>query len=80
MYQELTSDDVKMMNEIENVTLTDYGRSGILFPSEKHLIVERDLLNEIYHLREELKNSERDKRENYRPIPLSKFYGVSIYD
>ena len=72
MYLELKQD---LIDEIEEITCTDYERKGDYIPAENIENMIKDLLYEIDRLSEKIEDMENDIRDNYRPISNEEMYG-----
>ena len=60
--------EIKMMQEVSDVTLTDYEVHGRFVPVSKLMIAIEDLLTELHKKEEEVADLQNDIENNYKPI------------
>lgn len=60
--------EIKMMQEVSDVTLTDYEVNGRFVPVSKLMIAIEDLLTELHKKEEEVADLQNDIENNYKPI------------
>ena len=78
--------DKKLLERIEEETITDYGTYDVVGGDENktYLPIDniepmlKDLLIEIDRLKEKIEDIIRDREDNYRPIPIAD--QVEIYN
>ena len=82
VYYKMSEADRVILNEVSEVTMTDYGMEQYFIPIENLFVALKDLLCEYHHKEEELKDLKNDIRENYEPKKFDPYeeYGVSKKD
>lgn len=73
---ELDNYSTEVLERVEDIMGTDYGRNGNYIQLEKLIAVIEDLEYEVHRLEEKIKDRERDIEDNYEQIPVSRQYGV----
>lgn len=77
MYLEIDED---LYKKISKITITNYEKKGDFVPADSIVPMLEDLLNEIDRLEEKIKDIEKDREDNYKPISSSEMYGISDRD
>ena len=73
---ELDNYSTEVLERVEDIMGTDYGRNGNYIQLEKLIAVIEDLEYEVHRLEEKIEDRERDIEDNYEQIPVSRQYGV----
>lgn len=73
---ELDNYSTEVLERVEDIMGTDYGRNGNYIQLEKLIAVIEDLEYQIHVLEEKIEDRERDIEDNYEQIPVSRQYGV----
>ncbi|MBQ8473153.1 MAG: hypothetical protein IJ501_06590 [Bacilli bacterium] len=68
IYQKLDENELEIIKRVSEKTFTDYELLGEFIPNESFMSIIKDLLFTVESLEEELEDSEKEKRELYRPI------------
>ena len=68
MYYKLNDDELERMFKLSKITMTDYELIGNFAPVENLMAAIEDLLIELDKAEERIKEIERDRDENYKPI------------
>ena len=80
MYYKLNDDELEKMFKASEITLTDYELIGNFAPVERLINVIEDLLIELDKAEEKIKEIERDRDENYKPISYAEQVGYNERD
>ena len=67
----------ELLNEIEEITNTNYNFNGDYSNVEKLISIIDDLLIEVRKAQEKLNELENDITENYRPVPVAEQVAIS---
>lgn len=70
----------RILEEIEQITNTDYSAKDVYLTTESLIDIIDDLLAELDNMREELADLEQQLNDNYRPIPVAEQVGISEKD
>ena len=70
----LDEKDIKKIEEIEGITLTDYGISDGIIPVANLISIIYDLKNELEVAEENFNDFKQDVEDNYRPLTASELY------
>lgn len=70
----------ELLNEIEEITNTNYNFNGDYSNVEKLISIIDDLLIEVRKAQEKLNELENDLNENYRPVPVAEQVAISNND
>ena len=68
IYQKLDENELEIIKRVSEKTFTDYELLGEFIPNESFMSIIKDLLFTVESLEEELDDSEKEKRDLYRPI------------
>ena len=60
--------EIKMMQEVSDITLTDYKVHGRFVPVSELMIAIENLLTELHKKEEDLLDLQNDIENNYKPI------------
>lgn len=82
MYYMMSDDELKKMQEVSEITLTDYEITGKFVPVEKLMAAIEDLLVEIHREQEKITDLENDINNYYELKNVDQYeeYGVSEKD
>lgn len=72
--------DKRVLEEIEEITNTNYNAEDVYLTTESMIMIIDDLLVELDKLQDKLSNLENDLNDNYRPIPVAEQIGISEKD
>jgi hypothetical protein len=70
----------ELLNEIEEITNTNYNFNGDYSNVEKLISIIDDLLIEVKKAQEKLNELENDLNENYRPVSVAEQVGINDKD
>ena len=68
--------DERLLNEISDLTSTNYQNKGCYLPAESVEPMLEDLLHEIDYYKEQLEDEVEQRREYYRPLSHRELEGV----
>ena len=80
MYYLLDENEIEKLNEISDITGTDYEITGKFVPVDSMMAALEDLLVQYHKKEEELEDLNENVQDNYRPIPVREQVGVSDRD
>ena len=82
MHYLLDDNDLKTMQEVSDITISDYEIIGKFIPVEKMMSAIEDLLVEVHKKEEELKDLKQEIDDNYEPKKIDYYerYGLSRRD
>ena len=80
MYYKLNDDEFERIKRASKITFSDYELIGDFIPVESLVNVIEDLLIEIDEQEEKIKAIEKDRDENYEPIPYERQIGYNERD
>ena len=77
---ELDNYSKEVLERVEDIMGTDYGRNGNYIQLEKLIAVIEDLEYEVHRLEEKIEDREKDIEDNYEPVSPYKMYGINESD
>ncbi len=83
MFYKMNENQRAKLNEISEITMTDYEMDKESISCDNLMIALEDLLVEYHNLEERIEELEYDMKENYQPLPEDDeydLYGVSRND
>lgn len=69
MYIKLNEEERDRINQVMEITYTDYEPEGYYIKGEKVLVALEDLLMEYKNLQQELEDFKQNVKDNYKQIP-----------
>lgn len=80
IYQKLDEDDLKLINKISKLTLTNYEVTGDFIPVDSLISVIEDLMVEYDGISEEFEDYKQYVDYNYRPLTIAEQIGEGVHD
>lgn len=77
---ELDDYSKEVLERVENITGSYYGRNGNYIEIEKLIAVIEDMEYEVHRLEEKIEDREKDIEDNYKQVPVWSQYGVCKYE
>lgn len=74
MYYELSDYELQKMNEIKEITNTDYEIKGNFIPAENLFLALEDMLLEMDALKEKYEDFKQEVEDNYKPLTNEELY------